>query len=135
MRLALTLLGGSLATSAHPALACTPALDGTAQAVLQSPRYAVALRTAPEKIPVGKPFRVELAVCAKDGAPLERLDIDAQMPDHRHGMNYKPKLTSAGPGRYSAESLLFHMGGRWEIVVDVRGAGKTDRLAWTVRVE
>src|SRR6185503_7666327 len=35
----------------------------------------------------------------------------------------------AGPGRWRAEGLMFHMPGKWEFVFEVRAAGKTDRMA------
>lgn len=38
-------------------------------------------------------------------------------------------------GVSAAEGLLFHMPGRWEIVLDVRSGGKTDRLVRTVLIE
>lgn len=117
------------------AVACTPALDGKPQATLQSEGHAVALRTVPEKIAVGKPFSVEVAVCGKSPATIERVAVDAHMPDHRHGMNYKPRMQAGEAGRHKAENLLFHMGGKWEILIDVRSGGKTDRLAWTLQVD
>jgi cytochrome c peroxidase len=110
--------------AALPALACTPTLKGT---TLESPRYALAF-SVPE-ISLGKHFSVEIAACAKPGNPApETLRVDAQMPEHRHGMNYAPTVTPAGPGRWRAEGLLFHMQGRWEFVFELRGAGRSDVL-------
>lgn len=117
------------------AFACTPALDGKAQTTLQSDRHAVAMRTLPERIAVGKPFTVEIAVCGKAQHAIEAITVDAHMPDHRHGMNYRPRMVPGLGGRHRAENLLFHMGGKWEILVDIRSGGKTDRLAWPLLVE
>jgi hypothetical protein len=83
----------------------------------------------PPRIAVGQHFSIELAVCAKDAAPPpEAVRVDAHMPQHRHGMNYRATVTAAAPGRYRADGLLFHMPGQWELLFDVRAAGRTDRL-------
>ena len=108
-------------------LACVPALPGAK--VVESSRFAVAYRTQPERIAVGRHFTVELAVCSKDGTPPpESVRVDAHMPEHRHGMNYKARVVPAAGGHYRADGLMFHMPGRWEFIFDVRSAGKTDRL-------
>jgi cytochrome c peroxidase len=54
--------------------------------------------------------------------------VDAQMPEHRHGMNYAPEVKALGPGRWRAEGLMFHMPGKWAFIFEVRAAGKTDRM-------
>jgi cytochrome c peroxidase len=78
----------------------------------------LAYRAAPE---VGKHFSVDIAVCAKNGPAPRTLKIDANMPDHRHGMNYRPTVKPAGPGRWQAEGLMFHMPGKWQFVFFVEG--------------
>jgi hypothetical protein len=57
------------------------------------------------------------------------------MPEHRHGMNYKPSIKPAAGGRYRADGLMFHMPGRWEIIFEVRAAGSTDRMTQTEVIE
>jgi cytochrome c peroxidase len=80
-------------------------------------------------IEVGKHFALDVATCAKDGktAP-ESLRVDAQMPEHRHGMNYAPTVTATGPQRWRAEGLMFHMPGRWEFAFELRAKGSSDVL-------
>lgn len=80
-------------------------------------------------ITVGKPFALDITVCPA-AAELQR--VDATMPDHRHGMNYRPSLTPQGPGRWRAEGLLWHMSGRWELRLDVKHAGQDLRLRQSV---
>lgn len=111
-----------------PVLACTPNLEGGK--VVESQRYRLAFRTAPPKIAVGQTFAVEVALCAKGSAQkVEELRVDAHMPAHRHGMNYKASVKSlAETGHYRAEGLMFHMPGRWEFLFDVRDAQGIDRL-------
>ena len=118
---------------AGAAQACVPDLPGVAANKLESPRYALAYRTQPERISVGRHFSVELALCADTGTPLpESVKVDAHMPEHRHGMNYKASVTAQPGGRYRAEGLMFHMAGRWEFVFELRAAGKTDRLTQSI---
>jgi len=104
------------------AQACTPAIEGPR---LESKSYVLAYRAAPE---VGKHFSVEVAACAKNGPAPKALKIDAHMPEHRHGMNYKPTVKPAGPGRWQAEGLMFHMPGKWEFVFFVEGERMTREL-------
>ncbi len=78
----------------------------------------------PARISVGEHFALEIAVCP----PAPGLQANAHMPEHRHGMNYRPTLTPAGEGRYRSEGWLFHMPGRWEFVFDAGGERLTDSL-------
>ena len=116
-----------LALLAPPAQACE--LPGGAAQSVKSQTYTVLYRTAPLR--VGEHFAVEFAVCP---AP-ESVKVDAWMPEHRHGMNYKPTVAALGGGRYRAEGLMFHMAGRWELVFELRSGGRTERLAHSVRLE
>lgn len=116
--------------------AAAQACGGAADKQVESSRYAVAYRTQPDRIPVGRHFSVEFSVCPKAGAPApENVTVDAHMPEHRHGMNYKPQVTTLADGRYRAEGLMFHMPGRWEFMIDVRAAGRTDRLTPSLVLE
>jgi len=130
------LLGFLLLLVAGAVQACVPDLPGAAAKKIESARYALAYRTLPAKIDVGKHFAVEIAVCGEKGAGLpEGLKVDAHMPEHRHGMNYNPSVRAQPGGRYRAEGLMFHMAGRWEFVFELRSAGKTDRLTQSVVLE
>ncbi len=103
---------------------------------LESARFVVEFRSEPQTISVGKHFTVEVAVCSKPGMPVpENLDVDARMPEHRHGMNYKARVTPGSAGHYRASGLLFHMPGHWEFVFDVRSGDKTDRLTRSIEIQ
>jgi hypothetical protein len=99
--------------------------------VLESARYTLAYRTVPATLAVGEHFQVEFAVCAK-GADVpdreHRVSASAQMPEHRHGMNYAPSVHALGGGRFRSEGWLFHMPGRWEFVFEVGGERFTDSV-------
>jgi hypothetical protein len=62
------------------------------------------------------------------------LRVDADMPAHRHGMNYQTTVQMAGEGRFLAQGLLFHMPGRWRLIFDVDTGGKTVRLSQELEV-
>lgn len=111
-----------------PAVAIACAELPAAQS-LESDRYRVSYRTVPEKVVIGQHFTVEFVVCPRAGQPApESVRIDATMPEHRHGMNYKPSIKSGAGGRYVAEGMLFHMRGRWELVFEVRAGGTVERF-------
>lgn len=80
-------------------------------------------------IAVGKLFALDILVCP---AAAELLRVEASMPEHRHGMNYRPSLVPQGPGRWRAEGLLWHMAGRWELQMVVKHAGQDLRLRQSV---
>jgi hypothetical protein len=101
--------------------------DGRGERI-ESSEHVVVFRTRPPRVPVGEFFVVEAVVCARGGAAPAALRVDAQMPEHRHGMNYRAKVSRQGDGRYLAEGLLLHMPGRWELVFEVVGDGRVDRL-------
>jgi hypothetical protein len=123
------------------ALAAAAPLAATAQceapgAKLEADRVVVVYRTVPAKVAVGQHFVVEVRVCAKGTGPAPSgLRVDADMPAHRHGMNYRAKVSPKGDGRYVAEGLLFHMPGHWRLLFDVDRGGKTERLAANIALE
>lgn len=99
---------------------------------VESARVSISYRTIPAEIPVGQPFVLELAACAKSGVPVsDRVKLDAHMPEHRHGMNYRTKVVATGTGRFHSEGWLFHMPGRWEFLFDIG----SERLTHSIRVE
>ncbi len=115
------------------AQACTlGARDG---ATLQQGAVQLAWRSSPAAIANGQPFTLQVAVCPA-GAQLLR--VDASMPEHRHGMNYRPTIKplpaadAGGPVRWQVDGLLWHMAGRWELRWDVQHGGKTEVLRTSV---
>ena len=122
------LLLAFLATAAA-AQACD--LPGSPAQKIESGKYLVLYRANPSPLKVGQYFGLEFAVCP---AP-DSVRVDATMPEHRHGMNYRPTVTATGEGRYKAEGLMFHMAGRWELMFEVRSGGKTERIVQSIRLE
>lgn len=109
---------------------------GSALQRLESARYVVAYRPDQVPIEIGRHFAVQVFVCARgDAAPASGLRVDARMPAHGHGMNYRAVVRERGGGEFVAEGLLFHMPGRWEFVFEVEGPGGSDRITQGVVVE
>lgn len=116
----------ALGLVAAGAAACP--IDGPA---LRAGDVQAAWSPAGAPIAVGRPFAIEVRLCPAD-AVLAR--VDAVMPEHRHGMNYRPGVKALGAGRWRAEGLLFHMAGRWELRLDVDRDGRRERLAQSVEL-
>ncbi|TXR54191.1 FixH family protein [Reinekea thalattae] len=69
---------------------------------------------------VDQHFSLQVLICENDTPVSDAtLRVDATMPAHRHGMNYRPAVTSLGQGEYQVDGLLFHMAGHWQMVFDV----------------
>ena len=121
------------------ALACAASMANTWAACLMPPVGAQvinqgALRVAWVAQPapvVGRPFLLQVFVCPAD---LELVRVDAQMPEHRHGMNYRTSLKHLGRGQWRVDGLLWHMSGRWELSLDVRHQGVQQRLLQSVQL-
>lgn len=126
MKFVAALVGMMVATSAWAD--CPLDLGRGAGWVVFSGHYMIAFHPDPLRIEVGEPFAMVMNVCTKSGNPAELVAIDAQMPEHRHGMNYRPRIVPAGDGRFRVEGLVFHMPGRWELNFDVRAGEESERL-------
>ena len=114
---------------AAPAAACE--LPGGEAQKIQSGKYLVLYRTQPAPLKVGRHFALEFAVCPTP----ESVRVDAGMPEHKHGMNYRPTVTATGEGRYKAEGLMLHMAGKWELVFEVRSKDSVERAVQVIRLE
>lgn len=89
----------------------------------------------PAAIVQGRHFAVEVQLCEGPAVAGARLDrVDASMPDHRHGMNYRPRLSPLGEGRYRAEGMMFHMSGRWQLEFEVTSTKGAMRLFDDIRI-
>jgi hypothetical protein len=135
LAVAVSLAMVSLPTIAGAAPPCEAPRGFAPQKRLESPDAVVLYRTIPPAIEVGQHFAVEAVVCPapRDGAP--GLRVDARMPEHRHGMNYRPRVVKKGDGLYVAEGLLFHMPGLWQLMFDVERGGQTERLMTDIDLE
>jgi hypothetical protein len=85
---------------------------------------------------VGRHFDLDFVVCSsaavRDDAAIQ---VDADMPVHRHGMNYRATVSMVSAGVYRAEGLMFHMPGRWRVIFDLPLEGRTLRLTRELDVQ
>ena len=67
---------------------------------------------------VGEFFSANLRIChsGKFVSPAH-ISVDATMPAHGHGMNYRPTVAIAGPNEFSVQGLLLHMLGLWRFEI------------------
>lgn len=67
----------------------------------------------PETPDVSERFVMDIAICSDNQPFLGPLKVDADMPEHGHGLNYRPRVSAVAAGAYKAEGLLLHMRGDW----------------------
>jgi len=120
---------GKASTDASPGRPGSSA-SGKGTVVSNGGAFTVSFQTTPDPIPTNEPFDLRFTVTPKQTpAPGTefRVEVDARMPAHFHGMNRSPKLRRQPDGSYTAEGMLFHMPGHWELYFDVSQAGRTER--------
>jgi hypothetical protein len=139
--------GGSEAPVAPPPAAgspTTPAIEPAPRAPAEravasaAGTYQVTWSSAPDPLPLGEPFAIEIAIARADGGPLAagaRVEIDAGMPQHQHGMNRRPATEELGGGRFRCRDMLFHMPGVWTVTADVTEGPILERAEWTVDLD
>ena len=129
------LLAICLPLSTGIAGACGEALVGPTRKI-DGASYTVVFKTVPDPVQVGAHFALDFAVCPRGSAGVPRaVRVDANMPEHRHGMNYRPVVTAKSSTMYRAEGLLFHMPGRWDLTFDIDAPGRVERLTGVLRLE
>ena len=108
-------------TAASPI--CAPHISGPARQLAVGGGWTVVFVPRPWPLVVGQHVALDIVVCAAaDGRPPPAaLLVDADMPAHRHGMNYRPTVSALGGGRFRAEGLMFHMAGRWRVMFRLDG--------------
>jgi hypothetical protein len=124
------LAAATLAFSTAAFAQADPCSSGDATLRAQAGSHAVRFRMVPQPA-VGRHFAVVFAVCGAAGvAKPDSISVDARMPAHGHGMNYRPTITALDDGRYRADGLMFHMPGRWELSFVVREGGASEHITY-----
>lgn len=102
-------------------------------------RFQIRFRPDPFPIVAGKPFsmRVDIALrpIHSPASPDVSLNVDAAMPEHRHGMNTQPRVSRIGPGTFEVKGMLLHMSGRWELYFDVVEGAVTHRATHVLELD
>ena len=94
--------------------------------------FVVKWRPTAGVVPNNESFELDLWLFRRTSEGLEplpntRLAVSAWMPDHGHGMLRRPVALDLGDGSYRVEGMLLHMGGLWQLFVDVLDADGTER--------
>jgi hypothetical protein len=92
-------------------------------------RLTLDYRVEQRPIEVARHFALLLLFC-RDRAPVavDGLRVDATMPAHGHGMNYRAEVGPRPGGGYRVEGLLFHMPGAWQVTVDFTLDGRRHKV-------
>jgi hypothetical protein len=128
--------GRALVEISHAGPPCEAPRDFGAPGRLESADVVVLFRTVPSSIEIGRHFTVEAFVCPTPPIGVAAgFMVDARMPEHRHGMNYRARVFRKPDGIYVAEGLLFHMPGLWRLMFDVERGGRMERLTTDIDLE
>jgi len=108
-----------------------------AQIVSKEGSFRLTLQSNPAPLPLNELFEITVSVdasaAADDSINPVWLRGNAEMPEHKHGMNTRVIVEQLGDGRFVLKGLLFHMRGEWLITFDV-AKGRVHEQA-TVRIE
>jgi len=127
----LILAGLATFSLAAAAIACPAAELGFQR--LKTADAEVAYRWEPAELKVGQFFAAEVVAC-RAPEPVAEIAIDATMPAHGHGMNYRPAAVRAGAGHYRFTGLMLHMPGAWRVTFDLIQGAKRTRLTHEVNL-
>lgn len=125
----------ALFVMARPAAASTCPTPAEGFRRIASPDAEIAYRWDPAELKIGQFFAVDVVACRAPGAePVGGIVIDATMPAHGHGMNYRPSSKQVAPGHYRFTGLMLHMAGTWRVTIDLVQGAKRTRLTHEVKL-
>ena len=115
---------------------CAAATQPLGRWLVEGDGFRLLFAPRPTRIRVGEHFGLDITLCARHGGTgLPTLKLDADMPAHRHGMNYRPTLQTRSDGHVRAQGLMFHMPGRWRFMFDLADERGAARLTHEVEIE
>jgi len=81
-------------------------------------------------------LEVQAQALASGEAPLpyELIDIDARMPEHRHGMNLRPSITAIAPQRWRVDGFKLHMPGLWVVALKVKRGEQEEVVSFQLNI-
>lgn len=118
-----------------PLLTCLPLaaaaceIEGAARLSLDDD-LVVFYRSDPGQPELMRHFSMLFWICrGEEIANIDSFKIDARMPAHNHGMNYRPEVAQTADGMLRAAGFLFHMPGQWQVEVSFRDRERRHRLS------
>ncbi len=106
----------ALIVSPAAAFACDVPEGWTIMKTDQATSTLVAAKLPELPVQTGQLFDVDVMICDAD---TDEIKLDALMPAHKHGMNYRPE-TKLESGQFRTSGMFFHMPGQWQISVDLQ---------------
>lgn len=105
--------------------------DEALSAATSGGSFWVQLEPSKFPIPLNEIISIEIHVFHNDERckPIEgaKMTANAKMPAHKHGMNLEPRISIHDDGSTTGNGFLFHMEGRWEILVGVVSDGQMEQ--------
>ncbi len=92
-------------------------------------RYRIEVRPATPPVVLGEIHSWIVRLERTDGRPAQpsSVSFDGGMPAHGHGFTTAPRVTrSLGDGEFLVEGVRFHMGGEWQIRVELTDVEGSD---------
>jgi len=122
---------GAYSSVASSSVADKCTADQTTNSVqLNGERYSAWLEPV-DAIEVSKPTSITVTLCG-DIEGVTGIELDASMPAHGHGTNYKPDIssleTSSSQAQYQVDGLVMHMPGNWRWEMRVHESDGSDTL-------
>ncbi len=88
-----------------------------------------------EPLRLRQTLTVPVRILDAKGNPVDdaAVTIDGGMPEHRHGLPTKPRVTrSLGGGLYEIEGLRFSMGGWWQLTLKIDSPAGADSITFNL---
>ena len=112
------------------------ALDRSTTRLGRAGRYRLTLLPGPVTLNEFQTWAIHVET--PQGQPVSgaHLDLSGGMPQHRHGLPTRPRVTAeTAPGEYRAEGLQFSMPGWWELSVYVAKDKVEDTATFNVVID
>jgi hypothetical protein len=139
--LAVVAPGSGRAQHAHAAhlapVARVPEATLATQLVSDGGAFTVELDTSPQPIRLNEYFELLIVVqpASPDSQRPVSVDVTAEMPAHRHGMNTRPQREQLSDGRFVFRGLLFHMAGEWQLTIEIAQGRVRERATARLVIE
>ncbi len=129
--LCLCLCGGLWAVPQGLALGATYDPEPAVAAPTDRGRYRVSWSSSLQPLVINRMHAWDIHVASAAGEPIEgaQIRVSGGMPQHDHGLPTAPQVTAdLGQGNYRIEGMRFHMGGAWEVVIEIEAFDVEDSL-------